>query len=300
MQPPKTKTARHHWWPEGVSDFWKGDDGRCEQLMITDGKLKAVRSYPRQFGAIGNGHCIKFGGPWDTSFESEFDSADSNFPTIINSISSLERRENHNNKLQDRLHAQHIDSSFREKLMTCMSSLIARSPRTRNKISLRTERDRNKFGLSSNKKDLELLVAANLRGLHPRLSKLMLHGGKIAALYSDNHEFIFGDGFFNTLPISRVTNGEAMCLLPLTPWVTILFFRQSAYFRNPELVTIVLNETEVAFINEITQACSCKFIYYRHQRPEITKAFMSERYFDIEDYEATWLGSLVTSVQSLR
>src|SRR3546814_15986367 len=90
----KQKSARHHWWPEWVSGHWADTDGFVHWLRPT-GEVKRIP--PKQLGAIGNGHTIKLArrrgeeSPWDESFESQFDRADSAFPALIFCLQGLER-----------------------------------------------------------------------------------------------------------------------------------------------------------------------------------------------------------------
>lgn len=69
----------HHWWPEAVSQYWTNADGGIHWLR-PDGTVEPL--LPPSIGVIGNAHAVKLSRdpaqatPWDTSFEEEFDRAD--------------------------------------------------------------------------------------------------------------------------------------------------------------------------------------------------------------------------------
>lgn len=79
----KTKSERHHWWPECVSRQWADEAGGVHWIR-PDGS--ETRARPDAFGVIGNGHFIKLGKeagettPWDQNFEDFFQQADGGFP----------------------------------------------------------------------------------------------------------------------------------------------------------------------------------------------------------------------------
>jgi hypothetical protein len=54
-----TKSARHHWCPECVSERWADAEG-CVHWLSPAGTLKRIRT--NNLGVIGNGHMIKLGG----------------------------------------------------------------------------------------------------------------------------------------------------------------------------------------------------------------------------------------------
>src|SRR6267142_3105328 len=85
----QTKNEVHHWWPRGLSKFWKDENGNAHRLEA-NGEL--LKSPPKSFGGIRNDNNIVFRdtpSPWDTSFEKSFAKADDGFPWLIEWLQTL-------------------------------------------------------------------------------------------------------------------------------------------------------------------------------------------------------------------
>ena len=92
----KTKSEKHHWWPECVSRHWKNADDKVHWLKPNG---EVIIAPPKNFGCIGNGHYIKLArnaeetSPWDQNFEPIFHDADDKFSDVIAWLKSLERKD---------------------------------------------------------------------------------------------------------------------------------------------------------------------------------------------------------------
>jgi hypothetical protein len=126
------KSQRHHWWPEAVSQFWKSPEDGFTGWLRPDGTVK--RLPPKNLGAITNGHAVKFGKDpddttgWDASFEKEFDRADTDFPTVLAWLESLDRTDQPNAAKADRFLAVRSTDAEIARLLECLVSLVVRSP----------------------------------------------------------------------------------------------------------------------------------------------------------------------------
>ena len=130
----KLKSAKHHWWPECVSAHWVAEDGKTGWLK-PDGTV--LRVPPKNLGAIGNAHHIKFSSKhgetslFDSCFESEYDSADNSFPEVISWLRSLDREYLPDLDLSARFIPHEYTSDRLIALTECAVSLAVRGPRNR-------------------------------------------------------------------------------------------------------------------------------------------------------------------------
>jgi hypothetical protein len=251
------KTERHHWWPQGVSKRWLDEDGVIHQLFW-DGR-DIPQTNTKNFGVIGNAHSIKFAVKptvWDQCFEGIFQSADKAFPSILDWLNSLEKGKTYFNLRSQQENKENLDI-----LLECILSLVVRSPRFRHSL---------KSNISLyNKNVREHLINLNQRDVLNRLKANTLGRGKFAILFSSDHEFIFGDGFYHNFT-SIDAPSEPKIIIPLLPNVCIFYSRPISYNPYPRLVTTELSKDEIDFINRTTMVYSRDFIFYRSQKPDVT------------------------------
>lgn len=280
----KLKSERHHWWPENVSELWADPKGGVHWLS-PDGKVR--RSTPANFGVIGNGHLIKLGAdphaynPWDESFESEFQNADSNFPHVIRQLDRLDRcGPPFERPVADRIMSQDIPDELFEQLIECVISLAARSPSHREKGAAYPEQLRGRLPM----RERNALIGVNIR--HTLRNALRNTGGrgKILVLFSPEREFIFGDGFFNNLTLQGDHWHNPKILAPLTPWMSVLFTRPLQYTTNPRLFTMTITSAEADGLNQAVQIYSKDTIFYRSERPIISEDFAQAKHRIFADH----------------
>lgn len=268
----KLKTERHHWWPRCVSRFWAGEDG-CTAWIKPDGS--EIRVPPDKLGMIGNGHHIKLGNTsggstqWDSSFEDEFDVADSNFPSVISWLESLDRKPIINGDLRQRFVPQPATEEQLCALTECVVSLAVRSPMNREaSVSLaeqlrgpRSERERN------------ALIGLNMRSSQRLIADIIGARGKFAVLFTSGREFIFGDGFFHNVKAVVNAPSNPKILAPITPTISVIVSRPTSFLVEPRLSTIVLTDEEVDRCNHAVQVYSRRALFYRADKPLLDEAF---------------------------
>lgn len=269
----KLKSERHHWWPECVSKYWADAQGGVHWLLPSG---ETRRSAPKNFGLIGNGHMIKLGDDpaegtvWDSSFEAEFQTADDNFRKIIDWLDTLDRCDPPLERpIRDRLVVNEASDELFAKMIECLISLAARSPMYRERgvalaESLRgplPERERN------------ALIGANIQRALRTAVRNIGGRGKAMVIFSPDREFIFGDGFFQNLTVQGEHWHYPKLLVPLTPWISVLFARPTGYRTDPRLVTLVLTPSEVDELNFVVQVYSRDMVFYRSERPVISEEF---------------------------
>lgn len=269
---PKLKSEQHHWWPRCISTYWAAEDGKTG-WMKPDGSY--IRVPPKELGKIGNAHHIKLGHPagnssvWDTSFEDEFDIADSHFPSVITWLENLKYEYMPHRELSDRFLPQPAADDQLRLLIECVVSLAVRSPRNREaSVSLAG----NLRGFIGNP-ERNALIGLNMRNSQRLISNSIGTHGKFAVLFTQEREFIFGDGFFHN--VTAVVNPpiSPKILAPITPNMSVIITRPTSFIVQPQLSTIVLTDKEVDTCNHAVQVYSRQALYYRSQQPPVDDAF---------------------------
>lgn len=288
------ESKRHHWWPRAVSGYWADACGMVTQLLA-DGK--EVAGAPWTFGHDKHSHNIRFGGPWNSSFESMYGNADSSAAAVIDWLSTLEaKRTNFSSGFSERLLAHAMMRERRMLLAELLASLIVRSPLMRHRIARCVEARRDAFP-SSNSIVNTSLVAVNMRPLLAAFMSRMLVTGKFAVLLSEDRELIFGDGFFSTFPTNGHGTGIHRCIIPMTPSMAVLYTSPLQYVSKCELATIVLRNNEVEFLNLLVQVYSGDRIFYRSDRPVIHDAFLARQHMQITGHSNPELDCMFAAVE---
>ena len=256
------KSASHHWWPQCVSKRWVNDEKVVHQLFCDERDISHKNT--KNFGAIGNAHLIKFADKltdWDQSFENFFDLADRTFPDILNWLESLKVNFN----------PLKVDQVKLNILLECLLSLVVRSPRFRNSISNIGKIPTNEICIKLNQRDTLAKFRADLSGR-----------GKFAVLFSLEHEFIFGDGFYHNFTSSIATPIEPRIIVPILPNICICYSRPISYITNPRLIIKEITKDDVNFINKTTITYSRDYIFYRQQRPDISENFSCKKFLEYD------------------
>lgn len=254
----------HHWWPIGLSKGWARPDGKINTIS-QHGIPKAY--FPKQIAKIPDGHNILVGGPWNETFEHQFDQPDNNFPSVVK---WLEEVHDEPYRASKRVKAIQISDDWKLRLSQCLASLIVRSPTMRNRIAL-TIQNFHRRGGNENYQVPGHLIGANMRNLYKTFSQSMNRAGRFAVLVSEEKEFIFGDGFLHNFPITWMPEPmNPICLIPLSPRVTVLFQRPSSMWSEPKAVALTLSQDEVTFCNETIEVYSKNWLYYQGKVPTLS------------------------------
>jgi hypothetical protein len=254
---------KHHWWPIGLSKGWARPDGRINTIS-QHGVPKAY--FPKEIAKIADGHNIIMGGTWDETFEHQFAQPDNNFPSLVSWLEGI-----HNEPQRDGKRVRPVDMTdeLRLKLSQCVASLIVRSPTMRHRIYVML-RHYNHRGGADPYRAPNHLVAVNMRNLYDSFSRSINASGRFALLVAESEEFIFGDGFLNNFPITWMPEPmNPLCLVPLSPKISVLFQRPMSMWAEPKAVALTLDSSEVSFCNDTIQVYSKEWLYYRHHAPTI-------------------------------
>lgn len=275
----KLKTERHHWWPRCVSRLWAAEDG-CTVWIKPDGS--EIRVPPDKLGMIGNGHHIKLGNtsggstPWDSSFEDEFDVADSNFPSVISWLEGLDRKPITNSDLRQRFIPQPATEEELCALTECVVSLAVRGPMNREASVSLAEKLRGPLS----ERERNALIGLNMRSSQRLIADSIGARGKFAVLFTSGREFIFGDGFFHN--VKAVVNApfNPKILAPITPTISVIVSRPMSFSVEPRLSTIVLSDEDVDRCNHAVQVYSRKALFYRSDKPLLDEAFTRGKHLE--------------------
>jgi hypothetical protein len=268
-----TKSARHHWWPECVSERWADPEG-CVHWLSPAGSVKRIRT--KNLGVIGNGHMIKLGAPdapdslWDENFEPQFDGADGAFPGIISWLESLTALSYVEGiPLPQRFLPQTVDHDRLAQLSECVVSLAVRSPKNRAAAVSLAEHLRGPLP----PRERNALIGLNMRNTHREASAAIGDRAKFVAVFSPDRELIFGDGFFHN--VRSPMNGMFLpqIFAPLTPRLAVLIVRTTSYRVEPRLTTLTIGADETEAFNEAVQVYAKDAIFYRSDPPKVIEAF---------------------------
>lgn len=273
----KTKSEKHHWWPECVSKHWKNANGNVHWLKPNG---EVVVSRPKNFGLIRNGHYIKLSRnagevtPWDQNFEPFFDDADGGFPSVITWLQSLERQDVRGAEtLADRFVPQDSTDEQIAQLVESIVSLAVRSPMQRQTAVRTAEAIRGVDRLPERERNT--LMALNMRDSQRTTVSQIGTRGKFVVLYSPKREFIFGDGFFHNIssPVQPCQLNSFKMLVPVTPEICVLYANPSQYNPEPRLFTFMVTAEEADRLNDVVQVYSCNNVFYRSEKPEILRDY---------------------------
>ncbi len=264
-------------------------------MIRRDGQVR--RAPPGAFGAVTNAHHVKLGGPFDSTFEPMFNTADAQMSSLIDWILTLDTATGASEQPRhERIRAQELPAEQNSQLAAAVSSLIARSPRTRASIRATTTHWRQQMGVVP-AEAREPLIAMNQRGLYDAYYRMTERSGRWAVLFSDAYEFIFGDGFLHDFPAST----DGLCaprraIVPLTPTIGIVYAYPRSYPTEPRLVTLRLEPAEVQFFNEALQGYANEFLFYRFQQPKLISSFTDGGHREFPYHRHEWLEEFLDDV----
>jgi hypothetical protein len=142
------------------------------------------------------------------------------------------------------------------------------------------------------------LIAANMQPCYDRFLATIGQGGKIAVLFTDAIEFIWGDGFLHNFSHRLLHQLNPRCIIPLTPGITVVFTKPAQYWTEPSLMTMRVSRDEAIFLNNTIQVYSKDAIFYRAQKPSLLRSFGERQHFQYEYHHTPWLERLLESIAS--
>jgi hypothetical protein len=171
---------------------------------------------------------------------------------------------------------------------------LVRCPAHRDQLHLTTERTWGRTGDQVKKHD-DTLIALNINQHYRQVVSSLERGGKLVLLRSGTDEFIMGEGYLNTL-VGTMVQTQYHCLVPLTPTMAVLAFAPLRSWTDPPICTIGLRREEVDLVNNVTQAYSRDYIFYRKEAPRLIDAFRVREFRIIQHHRFDWLDALMHAV----
>jgi hypothetical protein len=262
------KGEKHHWWPEGLSKYWENERGLVHRI---DFRGEVIRSSPKEFGQISDGHNILFEGesPWQSTIENYFDKADRNMPTIVDWLASLKSEVKTENTRVFLYLSQEREDDNLDALRECIISLAVRSPKYRNAQNSFVEMLRGKLEKAESKR----LIAANIHQKYGTLVQNSKGTGKFAILFSEEFEFIFGDGFYSNINAATEHLFGVKIVIPMTPHIAVAWSSPMAYRSYPRLISIKADKEIVEIVNNSVQVYSKEYLFFRTQKPSLIEDF---------------------------
>lgn len=277
----KIKSSNHHWWPKSLSQHWKGDNGLV-YMFSPDGEYKRVA--PAQVALIRNGHSIKLSNlpreetAFDMSFESVFDRSDINFSMVITEIINVIRE--HDADFEKINLSGFFDDDFLCLLVECAVSLAVRSPRYRSKIKSTVERYRGQISNAENKK----YIALNMNNKHELIVQGIAKSAAICVLYNPRETFIFGDGFYQNIPVVIPPLNTITIVVPFTPNLTVIVHSgKSRRHTNTNIINV--NDSELLLCNSTIQVYSREYIFSKTHDLAINEYFKVNDFLEFNFYD---------------
>lgn len=254
---------KHHWWPKSLSKHWVNEKGLVHRIDSTG---KVVRSKPKEFAHISDGHNILFnkGSSWESTIENYFDTPDNAMPQMVRMIEDLRVEPDGTDFI-----SYETDFDELNLLRECILSLLVRSPRYRSSISSFVTSFRGDLDKPENK----MLIAANMNQKYSTLLKSAKNHGRVVILFSDGEEFIFGDGLYSNLSSGTELLGGFRTVVPLTPNMAVIWSQPMSYRPSPKLSATLVDSHVVHQINTATQVFSKDYLFYKSVKPTLIDDF---------------------------
>ncbi len=270
-----SKSKKHHWWPVGLQSYWADENGDVSWIAPGGGTDKK-RYKNENIGQIRRGHALRPFGPWPADFEDDF-IIDNEVHNIIDALVGLS---------PDGIKPGHVTQSFMDdeacrKLLLFALSLIIRIPSNRHRFELYP----TMIGLPPN---IEI-GKANMNG-HYRLARDFCKSSSIISinftvLYSVEPAFTYGDGCLDWLSsglLSYGINGKA--ILTLTPYIAIYINTPTFTRSNKNITAVRATQFMIDRLNFIVQMYSKNRVFFLGRKPEETKEFRANEFYEHADH----------------
>ncbi|WP_407273856.1 DUF4238 domain-containing protein [Dickeya ananatis] len=276
------KSERHHWWPQTISKHWRNSRGFINRV---NSKGESTEVKPKSLAVIKNGHIIKLSDApekrtsFDQNFECFFDKADSNSNAIIKSLSEIMIK---HFQCESKFFAKSnvCSSEEHELLIEIIVSLAVRSPMYRDRCIAVAEKLRGEIRAL----EKDRLIAINMRDALKNITSHIKNEASIYLLLSKEKEFIFGDGFYHDIPTVTIPSRSPIIVCPLTPNICVIIDAKERK-KDDSLISVALNDEEVAICNDTVQIYSKNEIFYRENNPILSEYFTDNQRKEYYPYD---------------
>lgn len=290
------KAENHHWWPKGISRFWKGQDGKVGAIRVEDdGSIREYRPDHKKLGGQRDGHSHiltenRDDSPWNRSEEDAFDNVDSSMGQLVSRLQTMATQ-----AVQNPTHVWRTakgDPYLSDALAPAMASLCLRSPRSRLMASGlgRTLMGYERGSLVDRGVSLSNMLTsfyAHEKGLRCR--------GRFGIFVAKKGEFIYGDGCFHNIPASNSIVSNVSMLVPMTPTIAVGYRLPLSYMTEPMFCTMAVDEEMVGRFNELVQIYSERQLFFANDKPELSPFFIRGEFGQVssqDNWALYWLNQL--------
>lgn len=273
--PYHVNTTADHWWPKGLQRLWTDPDGYVSCIKPStevDRRRPAKKGSKKGFAQKRGGHKMVFGiSPWNHTFEPEFNEVDSNGPPIIRRIAKKLIGED-----QDLFNPQSAASTADILVKLCFSLLI-RSPAFRERYSHAGK----SFGMGYDEETGKANISHFWRSAKS-IDLTKCNSGNLLLLHSNNAEFCFGDGLYDTIftrplgwrpqGIHWIADLIGDAFVPLLPDLcAYLYFKRDSCGSNIHVLRV--SSDSVAEVNALTQIYSKEQLFFRTFPPALIQEY---------------------------
>lgn len=267
------QSANHHWWPRGISKFWKGNDGNVGCVRKDDDNFKTFRTQHQNLGGKRNGHSQLYtenrhGSPWNRSEEHVFDSVDDNMGMLVGILEKIALQAV--TPTQTEWYPAPNDPALRDALAPALLSLCLRNPHSR---FLASSMGRNMMGFKrGSRMDKNVSLANILASFHAN-EKHLRGQGRFGIFVARESEFIYGDGCFHNIHPSGDIFNEISMLVPMTPTIAVGYRLPSQYMTEPMFCVMNVGAEIVTTFNHLIQTYSETELFFSNIEPKILPEF---------------------------
>ncbi|MEM6781744.1 MAG: hypothetical protein AAF569_07770 [Pseudomonadota bacterium] len=261
-----------------MSQFWTDENGMIGRITNT-GSTQRIR--PKKLARISDGHNVIHEVPtvWDQTFEQEYDQADSGFPRLVEWLSDLAAPRPISGRMPV-YEPRNISDAVIDLFAQGLASLALRSPRYRDYAVSLAIRLRGPLEKAERKK----ITNINIRGKQADLAKVLKRNSKVAVYFSPQGEFIYGDGFYQTVPVSDVDQSPGLrILVPVTPQYAVFLVCPSKYRIDPKFVISSASSEVVKLINDTMQIYSGFELFFKGSTPQLSEHFRAGKYLSYNE-----------------
>lgn len=269
------RSENHHWWPQGLSKFWKGKDGKVGSVRLDDNRTaQTFRSHHKKLGGQRDGHSQIYGGdrnasPWNRSDESIFDEVDTQMPEMVNRLRAMAGQSADRPNMEWQPVAD--DPVLRDILAPALASLCLRNPHSR---YLASSLGRNLMGYERGSEVDKNVSLGNMLGAFRSYEKHVRGRGRFGLFVAQEGEFIYGDGCYHNMPVSADVGHNTAMLVPMTPRVAVGYRLPTSYMTEPMFCVMNVDAVGVSRLNELVQVYSERQLFFSNIEPELSEHFM--------------------------
>lgn len=273
------KSALHHWWPKGLSSFWKGDDGLVGCIR-NDGRM--FRTQHKTLGAIRNAHSHKFGddwnsSPWNREEEDVFQDVDDALPHLVSLLQDIQTATA--SREVGRWFPVADEPALCGELAPALVSLCLRNPHSRYVAS---SPGRRLVGFERGSQTDSNVALSNILAGFKTYGQHLMGRGRLGMLVTDG-EFIYGDGVYHTVPAQADVFPNIRMMVPVTPKIAVGYWLPSSYRTDPMIAIMRIDVKTTASLNELVQIYSESELFFSNDTPEVSPHFIRGEFRRVPD-----------------